>query len=262
MAKVPIQKVELHVGRARAAQKKYQDLRCAMSLIEALKILIQNQYSALELAKVQTLLAGVVRDFAAMDKVKALATKPITYSKGKEKELAKVLIPLAKAMHEEERKENLEAARLRKAKIDGAISNGRSYLSAKKFDAAKKSFREALEHYSDEHSLFNFIASILIEAGELKEALSYLHRAMDTEGEGERALDLAQMVFAKLKDPAAAEKFYGKLAAKRPDDVRVNLGLAEALAAGSRMEEAKAAAKKALGDERTEKAAQALIDSA
>jgi tetratricopeptide (TPR) repeat protein len=262
MAKVSITKVEQHIGRARIAQKKYQELRCIVSLIEALKILIRHQYTSLELSKSQNLLASVVRDLAGMEKVKALSKKPLSYTKGKEKELAKALIPLGKILHEEERKENLDAARARKAKIDAGIHNGKSYLAAKKLDQARKAFREATEHYSDEDSLFNYIASILQKAGESKEALSYLQRAMEFEGEVDTALKTAHAAFAELKDPALAEKFYGKLAVKRPEDVRINLGLAEALAAGKRLEEAKEQARKAVGNAGTEKAARAILDRA
>ncbi|MDY7000379.1 MAG: tetratricopeptide repeat protein [Thermodesulfobacteriota bacterium] len=238
--------VEEHLSRAKVAFLKGETLKPLLSLAEALKLVLTQKISSMDMPRIGSLLRENFQNMTKMEAVKKIHPAPFIYKKGEEKNLLRALLPVIKKVREEMERESLEAMRQRKTKIDQLIIQGRKYLEKKNILEAQRSFRGAVEEHVDEDAMFTIIADNLITAGYSKEPLEYLKRALERDPDSRKACELAYAAFEKAGDFSAAEGFFENTVKKRGESAHLLLGLGRVQMKLKKFPEAGAAAKKAL----------------
>jgi len=203
-----------HLSRAKIAYNKGGTVKPLLSVIEAVKLLATKKIHSMDRAKIDTLMRENLRNISSLEDVKRLAKGPLNYQKGKEKQLFTQLVPIVKKIKEEREQESLKAMRERKYKIDRCLISGKRFLEHKKISDAQEVFREAVELYEDEDTMFLMIAEALTGAGFYRESLEYLRRALEINHDDRRACEAAYAAFEGLGDMSGGEEFFGKLVDK------------------------------------------------
>jgi tetratricopeptide (TPR) repeat protein len=230
--------VEQHLNRCRAAYRKGEELKSLIALAEALKLMIQHKIHSMDMQRIGNLVRENLGNVTGIAKVKEMSAQPLSWSKGQEKKLLAALVPIIKAMQEDQRRESMEAMRERKLKIDRALLGGTRYLERGMIKEAQQSFREAVDIHVDEDALFLMIAERLQAAGFYSESFEHLRKALEVDPNSRRACEMLYEAAVKTKDLKRGMEYFQRAQKKSGDTAHVLFGLARLSAAGKRYDQA------------------------
>lgn len=237
--------VEQHLNRCRLAYRKGEELKSIIALGEGLKILLKHKIHSMDMQRIGNLLRENVGNIAGIPKVKELSPKPLAWAKGQEKALLMALIPIIKAMQEEEKSESMEQTRQRKLSIDKALLLGSRYLEKGNIKEAQQAFRDAVEEHVDEDALFLMVAERLQAAGFYSESFEHLRRALEIAPNSRRGCEMLYEATIKTKDLKRGMDYYQRVQKKSGDQPHVLFGMARLSAAAKKYDQAAALASKA-----------------
>jgi tetratricopeptide (TPR) repeat protein len=198
-----IRQIREHLGRVKAYYLKNETLRSMDALINGLK-------GALTLpgglpTNVRSPLREAVQLVAKEDLVKKRvpAATPLMYQQGQERQLLAVLMDLRKEIDEDLNSEDYETAAARKLRLDQALNQGLRSLEAGRVSEADEYFQQALANYRDEHRVFFYIGTSLVEANAAKRAMPYLRKGVAAAPDDEEMAAMLETANQAIK--AAAE---------------------------------------------------------
>jgi tetratricopeptide (TPR) repeat protein len=247
------------LARSKAAYAKNDDLRTVQLIAMALRAFVSVKLAGPDRTAVEGLFRECFSNLGKLERVRKYAPNGIPYTKGQEPKLAAVLIPLAKKIEEDIKRETLEAMRERKIRIDHAVLKGTKLLGEGNLLEAQRNYRAAVEEYVDEKGLFPLIASRLIDAGHFKASLEYVKRAIEESPDNPRAYDFLLTAAGKIEDWGLAEKILLEARQKLGSLPLWNQTLALVEARLGKWSEARDAAKQAVeADARLEEARRVL----
>ena len=237
------------LARAKAAYAKNDDLRTLHLLVAALRAFLSVRLAGPDRTMVEGLLRESFSNLGKLERLKRLIPNGLPYVKGQEKQLFASLVPLVRAVEEAINREDLEAKRERKLRIDHAIIKGTKLLAEGNLLEAQRNFRAAVDDYVDEKGLFPLIASRLIEAGHFKASLEYVKRAIEEAPDNPRAYDFLTMAAGKAEEWQLAQRILTEAQAKVGSGALLLQSLALAEARLGNWTAAQAAAGRALETE-------------
>lgn len=194
------------LARAKAAYAKNDDLRTLQLLLGALRSFLTVRLAGPDRTTIEGLLRECFANLGKLDRIKQVLPHGLPYVKGQEKQLFAALVPVARAVEDAINREDLDAKRERKLRIDHAIIKGTKLLAEGNLLEAQRNFRAAVEDYVDEKGLFPLLASRLIEAGHFKASLEYVKRAIEESPDNPRAYDFLTMAAGKADEWAGAQR--------------------------------------------------------
>lgn len=247
MSAVTAKTVTEQLNRAKGYFHRHESEKALMGAAGAFKLYLQAGVVGRDAMQLQLGLTEMAQLVNRMEEVKRFLPDGIPYAKGKEKQFLVALATVIKKYAEEKAKEDREATRARKLKIDRLLSKGLRMLQAKKPHEALEAFDAAVELYVDEDKLFCMVGERLVENGFPKEAQRYLERAVKTIGDDAgavSALITARMATGEKAKAMELAPRLEELAPDKPDSLAL---AAEAYARGGDKARAAAAAKQALG---------------
>jgi len=251
------------LARAKAAFAKNDELRTVHLIVNALRAFITVKLPGTDRIPIETLLRESCANLGKLTHVKPYAPNGISYVRGQEPKLAAYLVPLAKKVEDDINREDLEAKRERKLRIDHAIIKGTKLLSEGNLLEAQRNFRAAVDDFVDEKGLFPLIASRLIESGHFKASFEYTKRAIEISPDNPRAYDFLLTAAGKGDEWAGAERVLHDLRSKIGAHPLYLQAQAVVMARLGRWEEAKTAAEQALAaDAHLEEAPKVLAHAA
>lgn len=246
MAK-PVQIVEQHLSRAKAAFLKGETLRPMVSVAEALKVMLGANLHSMDMQKIASLLRENLQNISKLEAVKRLEPEPLAYEKDGEKQLLARLVPLIKMIHAERKRESMEAVRQRKLNIDHAIIHGRNALAGGKVEEARKYFRQATNLHVDEDAMYLIIASALQEVDAYKESFEYLRLALMANPGDRKACEMLVEASQKTGNPDRGLTMLDKVGKKKESSAHLELAKARLTAHKKQYAEAAALAENSLG---------------
>uniref|UniRef100_I2Q7E7 Uncharacterized protein n=1 Tax=Desulfovibrio sp. U5L TaxID=596152 RepID=I2Q7E7_9BACT len=234
------------LARAKAAFAKNDELRTVQLVVMALRAFVSVKLPSSDRIMVEGLLRESFSNLSKLPHIRKLAPNGIPYVKGQEQKLCSTLIPLAQQLEDELGRENLDAMRERKLRIDHAIIKGSKFLADGNLLEAQRNFRAAVEDYVDEKGLFPLIASRLIDAGQFKPSFEYIRRAVEESPDNARAYDFLLTAAGKAEEWSLAERILLDVQAKDPRQPLLDQTLALVEARLGHWAEARSAAKRAV----------------
>lgn len=226
MAK-PTQTVIQHLNRAKAAFLKGETLRPMVSVAEALKIVITQDIHSQDMSRIGPLLRENLQNISKMEQVRRHTQEAFAYKPGEEKQILARLVPLVKAIHGERKREDMDAVRARKLRIDHAIIHGANAVQAGKVEEAKKYFREAVNLHVDEDAMFMIIADKLQSAGAYKESFEYLRQALMVNPGDRRACEMTVAATVQVGNIQRGQTLLRKVADKKGMTAHLSYALAQ-----------------------------------
>jgi tetratricopeptide (TPR) repeat protein len=194
------------LARAKAAYAKNEDLRSLHLLLGALRSFLTVRLAGPDRTLIEGLLRECFTNLGKLERVKKVLPHGLPYVKGQEKHLYASLVPLARIIEDEINREDLDAKRERKLRIDHAIIKGTKLLAEGNLPEAQRNFRAAVEDFVDEKGLFPLLASRLIEAGHFKASLEYVKRAIEEAPDNPRAYDFLAIAAGKAEEWTGAQR--------------------------------------------------------
>lgn len=234
------------LARAKAAYAKNDELRTLQLVVAALKAFLSVKLPNSDRVMVEGLLRESFANLGKLPHIKKYAPSGIPYAKGQEQKLFSALLPLAQKIEEDLGRENLDAMRERKLRIDHAVIKGAKLLAEGNLLEAQRNFRAAVEDYVDEKGLFPLIASRLIDAGHFKPSFEYVKRAIEEAPDNARAYDFLLTAAGKTEEWGLAEKILHDAQPKAGAQPLFDQALAMVAARLGRWNEARSAAKRAV----------------
>jgi len=234
------------LARAKAAFAKNDDLRCVQLVAMAMRATLTVKLPSQDRTMIDGLLRENFANLGKLPRVLHYAPNGIPFAKGQEKKLTAYLIQLAKKIEADIRREDLEAMRERKLRIDKSVIQGTKLLSEGNLLEAQRNFRAAVEDYVDEKGLFPLIATRLIEAGHYKASFEYTKRAIEESPDNPRAYDFVVTAATKGDEWKTSQKILHDLQSKVGVNPQFLQCLAMVEARLGNWSEARQAARKAL----------------
>lgn len=234
------------LARAKAAFAKNDELRTVQLVVMALRAFVSVKLPSSDRIMVEGLLRESFSNLGKLPQIRKFAPNGIPYVKGQEQKLCSFLIPLVQRLEEELGRENLDAMRERKLRIDHAVIKGGKLLAEGNLLEAQRNFRAAVEDYVDEKGLFPLIASRLIEAGHFKPSFEYIKRAVEESPDNARAYDFLLTAAGKAEEWPLAERILLDAQAKAGAQPLLDQTLAMVEARLGNWAEARSAAKRAV----------------
>ena len=238
--------IKEHLARARGYFHNHEVVRSLLGLASALKVLVERPVYGLGRQEITNLVLELTQLLNRTSEVQAHLPEGLEYAKGGEKRLLAVLIRVVKAIKEEAERESLDEARQRKLKLDRAIIRGQRLLDAKKVAEAEEAFGEALSFYVNEHKVFYYIALKLLKAALPRQALKYLQRALEKDGDDPQTYIALSEAYEQLGDLDKAEAFGRKGVQLFADSPEAQLELSRILEHRGKLRDAALAAREAL----------------
>lgn len=168
-----------HINRAKAYVNKFDSIRTMQCLLDALDQLTKtNNIFGRERFEIEILLGEVLRLLSAMEEMRNIFPRGLTYKKGQERSLHTILSKVLKTINEAIEKAELEKLRKRKNEIDRYLLQGQKLLDEKNMIEARKVLRRAQELFADEPGIHQDIGQRLFKAGLAQEALEFFEAAI------------------------------------------------------------------------------------
>jgi len=227
MSSEEFREIVRNINRAKAYVNKFEAIRTMQVVVEALEqIMKATNIFGRERFEMEILLDEVLRTLSAMDEMRNIFPKGLTYKKGQERHLHAVLTKVLKTIDEAIERAELDKQRKRKNEIDRYILQGQKLLDEKDHVEARKVLRRAQDLFADEPGISQDIGQRLFKAGLSVESLeffelamrqdsrdprpyTYLINALEAMGELERA---EQIVKEAFKHFGASERIYLRMA--------------------------------------------------
>ena len=206
------------LARAKAAFAKNDELRCVQLVAMAMRSILTVKLASQDRTMIDGLLRENFSNLGKLPRVLHYAPNGIPFVKGQEKKLTAYLIQLSKKIEADIRREDLEAMRERKLRIDKFVLQGTKFLAENNLLEAQRNFRAAVEDYVDEKGLFPLIATRLIEAGHYKASFEYTKRAIEESPNNSRAYDFATTAASKGDEWKTAHKILSDVQSKVGDN--------------------------------------------
>lgn len=168
-----------HINRAKAYVNKFDSIRTMQCLLDALDQLMKtNNIFGREKFEIEILLGEVLRMLTAMEEMRNIFPRGLTYKKGQERPLHATLSKVLKTINEAIEKAEIEKVRKRKNEIDRYLLQGQKLLDEKNMIEARKVLRKAQELFADEPGIHQDIGQRLFKAGLAQEAVEFFEAAM------------------------------------------------------------------------------------
>jgi len=238
--------VEQNLNRCRAALRKNEVLAGLSALVAGVKVMMQHKIHSVDMQRIGNMLRENLATLNRLGEVNTIHPSPLTWSAGQEKELLMAVLPLLKTLRDEREKEDFEATRERRLKIDRALINGSNALEHGKIAEAQELFREAVSVHVDEDALFMLIAERLQGAGYYSESFEHLRKAFEVDPNSRRASELLFDAAVQTKDVKRGMKYFERVQRESGDTAQVLLGEARLYAAAKDEAKARECAEKAL----------------
>jgi len=216
-----------HISRAKAGLAKLDALRTLREVVEGLRLMNKNPVLVgRERIELEFMLDEVARSLSALEEMKSLFPRGLTFQKGQEKDLLARLEKVLEGISSAINKAETDKLRNRYNEIDRHLIQGQKLLEIKNPIEARKAFRRCQEMFPDEPGLNHDIGTRLLRAGLAAESIEYFEAAMardprdarafaavvaaqEAVGETEKALDMVKTIFRSF---GANERLYLKLA--------------------------------------------------
>lgn len=224
--KITPRSIKEELARSKHAYAKNEDVRCLKHIAKALYDFCMSRPVGPDKTDIEGKIREAFAEASKLEWVKKYMPKGLPYVKGQEKQIYSALLSLIKKIEFESSKEDIDAMRARKLKIDKSLILGSKFLEAGKLPEAQNHFHEAVNSYRDEHGLFPMIADRLIKAGFYKESLEYLRRAVEVAPDNPRVFDFLVTVSVKGQQQDAVDKIFESIEQSQAANAHRLAGLA------------------------------------
>lgn len=208
-----IKTIKEHLARARSYFHRHDLERALFSTLQGLGGIIKAGPNLTGRTEVDSLLRELIGLYSRADEIREFYPNGLTFTKGKERPLYKALQHVLKKLEAARLHKDLEEIRARKLRIDKLLAYGRKLLEVGKVKDAESAFQEAESLYVDEHSLFRLMGEAFYKAGQHKLATKYLRRAMKTEPDSKKPVELAIAAYKADGNVPVAAKLEAQLKA-------------------------------------------------